>query len=250
MIDKLSFDLINFDLAHSVFPTNACSFIVHMTGVDIPTDTIPVFDSIYGNQVGATNDFEAVAFYSDFSRLVQGYILNPEMKNHIMGYFQVRFNTDPTIDLMCSEAFQPRSDSTKSKILKSSPTKSKKRAKKYNTPVVCTRCDSCDKQSSRMKLIKRITTCSDRDLIRYEKFWRNLKLENSLITTLPPVEELDPNLYADLMVVIHKRDQEENEFVDDVLPAIVDRIKTVWYETPQEPHNVVYVPGTDSDNSL
>ena len=39
-MDKLSFDLINFDLAHRVFPENACSFIVHMTGVAIPTDTI------------------------------------------------------------------------------------------------------------------------------------------------------------------------------------------------------------------
>ena len=128
-MDKLSFDLINFDLAHRVFPQNACSFIVHMSGVAVPTDTIPAFDTLYGSRVGQTNDFEAVAFYSDFTRLVNGYVLTPAMQQHIMGYFQISFNTDSAIDLMCAEAFQPKK--TKGTKLTS---KDSKRAKNYNKP--------------------------------------------------------------------------------------------------------------------
>ena len=244
-MDKLSFDLINFDLAHRVFPENSCSFIVHMSGVAVPTDTIPAFDTLYGDRVGQTNDFEAVAFYSDFTRLVNGYVLTPVMRQHIMGYFQISFNTDPAIDLMCAEAFQPKK--TKGTKLTS---KDSKRAKNYNKPILTTHCKNCDTQDIRLKLLKKLTTCNEIDLMKFNKFTSNLKVENSLMFTLPPPAEMDLDLYNDLMTVMQKREQDEFEFINVVLPNHLDRIKTAWYESTHVTMEVFNVPNTESDTSL
>ena len=69
-MDALCFDLINLDMKHSAFPKNACRFIVKMASIQISLDCIPVFDAVYEQRVGELNGFEAVAFYSDFTRLM------------------------------------------------------------------------------------------------------------------------------------------------------------------------------------
>ena len=247
-MDKLSFDLINFDLAHQVFPENSCSFIVHMSGVTVPTDTIPSFDTLYGNRVGTTNDFEAVCFYNDFTRLVNSYVLTPSMQQHIMGYFQIAFIPDPSIDLMCAEAFQQQLKKTNA--MKDSPVKGKKRAKRYNTPLLSVRCDSCDKQTMRLKLIKKLTTCNETDLIKFDKFWGGLKSENALISTLPPADQIDTQMYSDLLTAIQKREQDDFDFINNVLPSHVDRIKTQWYQSPHVLPTIFNVPNTESDTSV
>ena len=255
MLNNLSYDLIDFDLAHRVFPTNACSFIVHMCGVVVPPDTTPVFDTLYGNRVGTTNDFEAVAFYGDFTRLVNAHSLTSTVKNHIMGYFQVEFKTDPVIDLMCGEAFKTaknKATNSTSKDTKrtNSTTKDTKRAKKYNSPVITTRCDNCDTQQVRLKLIKKVTTCCDKDLVKFKQFASDLKLENNLMQSLPPTDEVDLHLFNEMSTVIQNREQDVFEYIHVVLPTHVDRIKTAWYETPRVFKEILYVPDTQSDTSL
>jgi hypothetical protein len=167
------------------------------------------------------------------------------MQQHIMGYFQISFNTDPSIDLMCAEAFQPKK--TKATKLTS---KESKRAKNYNSPILTSHCKNCDNQDIRLKLIKKLTTCNEIDLMKFNKFASNLKTENSLMYTLPPPAEMDLDLYNDLMTDMQKREQDEFEFINVVLPNHVDRIKTVWYETPQFINDVLHVPDTESDTSL
>ena len=91
---------------------------------------------------------------SDFTRFMNNRLMTPSMQQQLMGYFQISFVTDPSIDLICAEAFQPTRGGKNSKTPHSSPTKPKKRAKNYNTPVVCTSCDNCDEKEMRFKPLK------------------------------------------------------------------------------------------------
>ena len=105
-----------------------------------PTDTIPAFDVLYCDRLGHVNDFEAVTFYSDFTWLTNSRLMTPFMQQQLIGYFQSSFVTDidPSIDLMCAEAFQLTHGVKKSNITPSFPAKPKKCAKNYSTPPVCT----------------------------------------------------------------------------------------------------------------
>ena len=81
-----------------------------MASVDIPKDTIPSFDALYEDRIGTPNDFEAVEFYADFTRLMTNRIMTPSMQQQVMGYFQISFITDPALDLMCAEAYSQESN--------------------------------------------------------------------------------------------------------------------------------------------
>ena len=149
---------------------------------------------------------------------------------------------------MCAEAFQQQPKKTKT--VKASPVKEKKRAKRYNTPILSVRCDNCDKQAIRLKLIKKLTTCNETDLIKFDKFWGGLRSENVLMSTLPPADQIDTQLYSDLLTVIQKREQDDFDFINNVLPTHVDRIKTAWYESPYVTTSIFNVPNTESDASM
>ena len=72
------FNLDDFDIKHRIFP-NACRVVVQMSSIATPTDQVPVFDA-YGDRVGVLNDFEAVAFYSNFNSLFLSYSQNEIIK--------------------------------------------------------------------------------------------------------------------------------------------------------------------------
>ena len=119
-MDFLSFDLIDFDVKHRVFPQNACAFIVNMASILTPKDTIPIFDALYEDDLGTPNDFEAVAFYRDFTRVMNSHLMTPSMQQQVLGYFQITFVTDLAIDLLCAEVFFKDSSKQKIKDLKTS----------------------------------------------------------------------------------------------------------------------------------
>ena len=183
-MDKLTFDLLEFDGKYKVFPINACAFMINMCGIEIPRDTVPTFNNLFGNRLGSISDFEAVSFYSDFTRLVTTHVMTPSLQNQLMGYFQISFTTDPAIDVMCAEAFQTSSIGTKTKTPYNTRKKSTKRSKQYNKPIMSLRCNDCDDNAIRFKLMKKMTTCSNEDLHKFNNFWYSLKSENALMATL------------------------------------------------------------------
>ena len=69
-MDNLTFDLLDFDGNHRVFPINACPFMVNLCGIPIPIDTVPTFNNLFSSCLDSMSDFEAVEFYSDFTRLI------------------------------------------------------------------------------------------------------------------------------------------------------------------------------------
>ena len=114
--------------------------------------------------MGAPSDFESVSFNSDFTQIVNGRLLTTDLQEAILKFFEISFIPDPTIHLLCSEAFhsnsisnQPPSQSVKRHLhTKASPQPKAKRAKNYSHPLVTTRCVNCKEQELRMKLIKRL----------------------------------------------------------------------------------------------
>ena len=108
--------MLEFDGKHRVFPINACPFMVNLCSIPIPIDTVPCFNDLFSSCLGPMSDFEAVEFYSDFTRLVNDRIMTSALQNQLMGYFQIAFITDPVIDLMCAEALSVQAPSTSQKV--------------------------------------------------------------------------------------------------------------------------------------
>ena len=153
-----------------------------------------MFDDLFGDRVGELNDFEAVDFYSDFTRMMSNRIMIPSMQEQLLGYFQITSVPDPAIDLVCAEASKQTSTDTNT----SSPTKPKKRTKHYNKPIISVACVNCDETDLRFMLIKKLTTCKADDVYKFHQFWVNLKAENVLISALPPIAERDVQLQQEM----------------------------------------------------
>ena len=113
----------------------------------------------------------------------------------------------------------------------------KKKAKRYNTPILNTHCESCDEKEMRFKLIKTLMTCKV-TLHQFHNFQDGLKAQNALIATLPPVCERDDQLNQELVNVLQQRMDTETHSMKDVLPKCGDAIKTTWYERAQTPPEI------------
>ena len=118
-MDLLCFDLMDFDMKHPVFPFNAAAFIVEMTAISSPPDHVPVLKNHYAQRIGETNSFQAVTFYSDFTRVMNQREITSDIKQSVVNFFEISFVPDPTIDLLCAEAFQRPSPSITSQPLPS-----------------------------------------------------------------------------------------------------------------------------------
>ena len=152
---------------------------------------------------------------------------------------------------MCAEAFQTTSKKTKSpRKVSASPAAPKKRAKNYNSPLLHSHCENCDEKEMRFKLIKKITNCKVNDLMKFDNFASGLKVENAMMLTLPPVNEIDSKLHQELLTVMEKRIQSDHDYLHEVLPRCVDNIELMWYKTMHEPRPVFSVAETPSDISL
>ena len=59
---------------------------------------------------------------------------------------------------------------------------------------------------------------------------------------LPPVNEMDAEMYEELLDVIEKKVQADAGFIHEVLPQYVDNIKVAWYENNSTDKDVFIVP--------
>ena len=91
----------------------------------------------YEQRVGEPKDFEAVAFHSDFIRLLNIWLLTPSIQQYVLDFFQISLKLDLVIDWLCVEAFIPITTAKKAKSPRktpSPPAAPRKRAKNYNSP--------------------------------------------------------------------------------------------------------------------
>ena len=63
------------------------------------------------------------------------------------------------------------------------------------------------------------------DLLKVDSCLRGVRLENTLISSLPPVNEIDIRLHEKLISVMEQRVQNENQYLDVELPNAIDTIK-------------------------
>ena len=263
-LDLLCFDLFDFDMKHPVFPGNALMFMIQMTCINIPQDHIPVFSDLYNSKVGTPSDFKSVDFYSDFSRLMGSRIWTTDLQEALIKFFEVSFIPDPTIDLLCAEAFRPSPtiqvtpaskknkarktpDSKPSPPARASASRKNKREKNYNSPLIRTRCDNCAEKDLRMKLMKKISTCNVGDLMKFDTFWGGVKIEKRQLATLPPVNEINQTMHQELITLMDNRYVEEIYYLNELLPDKLNHIKLDWYENRHAVQTVINVPDTESD---
>ena len=135
----------------------------------------------------------------------------------------------------------------------SSPKKSSqpcKRSKKYNALIIRTSCSSYEEYTLRLKLTKKIMNAKMHDLLKMDSCFPGIRLENTLMATLPPINEIDMKLHEKLISVMEQRIQDESKSLNVTLPGMIDTIKLDWYQNmhnQQNPDLTVYVPETDYD---
>ena len=89
------------------------------------------------------------------------------------------------------------------------------------------------------------------ELLKIDSCLRGVRLENTLISSLPPVNEIDIRLHEKLISVMEQRVQNKNQYLDVELPNAIDTIKLAWYENMhhlKNPDLSVYVPETDPED--
>ena len=70
-----------------------------------------------------------------------------------------------------------------------------------------------------------MTTCKVTYLVKADNFWDGVKMENSLMASLPPIHEINTQMYEELLTALEHRRQAEADFIFEVLPSYVDKIK-------------------------
>ena len=88
------------------------------------------------------------------------------------------------------------------------------------------------------------------DLLKVDSCIRGVRVENTLMASLPPINEIDHKLHENLINVMEKRVQAESQYLEVTLPRAIDNIKLDWYQhmhQQQNPDLTVYVPETDYD---
>ena len=92
--------------------------------------------------------------------------------------------------------------------------------------------------------------CNKNDLLKFAKFSNDLKTENALLATLPPLNEIDDQLHTQLIIALENRTDMNDGFISEVLPNCVDLIKIAWYESLRVPQQAFNVPESPSDTSV
>ena len=259
--DLMCFDLMDFDMKHPVFPQNAAAFIVQASSISTPQDCAPSFSDMYRAKVGELSDFDKIAFYSDFSRLMNARFIDTDIQGVILNFFEITFIPDPAIDLLCAEAFKPSPPAKRAKTGQSPNTKlppkyvgkqqpKAKRGKNYNHPIVRARCENCAEKDIRFKLMKKMSTCKTSDLMKFDEFARGIKMENNLLATMPPINEVDLDLHEDMLLLMETRNNAEYHYLHEALPNLLNKIKLHWYENREEIETVINVPETESDVNI
>ena len=116
--------------------------------------------------------------------------------------------------------------------------------------MICTHCENCDDKAMRLKLIKKITNCKTHDLMKLDSFAAGLKVENALMLTLPPINEIDAKLHQDLITLMENKVEADHDYLHESLPTCLNNIKLMWYETMHAPRAIFSVGETPSDLSI
>ena len=89
------------------------------------------------------------------------------------------------------------------------------------------------------------------DLMKFDSFVRALKVENALLATLPPPNEIIAALQEQLICLMESHIYEQNKCLDTDLPNVIDSIKLDWYQNlkPQAPTQDRFnIPETDYED--
>ena len=70
--------------------------------------------------------------------------------------------------------------------------------------------------------------CKEQDLMKFDDFSSALKVENALLSTLPPLNETDGKLPQELMGATENKSAGEVHYLKEFLPHCVDNIKSMW----------------------
>ena len=199
------------------FPKNSCSFIVNMSSILIPQDTSPTFAALYEDCLGEPNDFEAVAFYGDFTRLVNTRLMTPTMQQQVVDYFWISLHQiQPLILCVLKHSL---------KIQTSKKLQQKEELKITTNLLYEHVVKTAMTKRWHSNSLKKMTTCKVTYLVKADNFWDGVKMENSLMASLPPIHEINTQMYEELLTALEHRRQAEADFVFEVLPSYVDKIK-------------------------
>ena len=94
-----------------------------------------------------------------------------------------------------------------------------------------------------MKLLKKIQNAKMHDLLKIDSCFRGICQENTLMASLPPVNEIDHNLHEALIETMEECIQNKNQYLEVELPGAIDTIKLTWYQNmhhQQNPDLTVY----------
>ena len=271
----LSHELNKFDAEFTFWPVQIADFVVRMAEIPLPSQQLQLIGSIKANRVVELSNEETVLFYQRLSSLFNKFEpLTDKYKNTILEYFDITFIPDATqqdVDILCFEAFgdldasfddhntvinftqhHPDLQAAEIKSSRLSPKKrSQRRSKNYNQPIIRTSCSSCEEYTLRLeKLLKKIHNAKMHDLLKIDSCIRGICFENTLMASLPPVNEIDNKLHEKLIDTMEQRIQSENQYLDVVLPGAIDAIKLDWYQHmhhQQNPDLSIYIPETDYD---
>ena len=97
----------------------------------------------------------------------------------------------------------------------------------------------------RLKLLKKVGTMKMHDLLKVDSCIRGIRLDNTLMASLPSINEIDHKMHEKLIETMEKRIQAENQYLDVELPGAIDAIKLDWYQHMhnfKNPDLTVYVP--------
>ena len=273
---ELSYELNKFDIEFIFWPVQIADFVTRMGEITPPLHKLPIIGLNKANRVVQLSDEETVLIYQRINSVFKKFEpLNDKLKNSILEYFDIVFIPDATqqdVDVLCLEAFgnldtafedynpvvqftqdhpdlqSPVVNTTQSTTKKRS--QRSRRANNYNTPIIRTSCSNCEENTLRLKLLKKIQNAKMHDLLKVESCIRGIRVENTLMASLPPINEIDHKLHENLINVMEKRVQAESQYLDVTLPRAIDNIKLDWYQhmhQQQNPDLTVYVPETDYD---
>ena len=267
--------LRDFETQFTFWPVQIADFVVRLGEIPLPLHQLPVVGLVKANRVVELSDEETLLIYNDIDTLFKKFTpLTARYKEVIIDFFDITFIPDATqqdVNVLCYEVFgnlenafgdldssfedhntvinftqdHPDLQAAEIKSSHSSPKKrSQRRSKNYNQPIIRTSCSSCEEYTLRLKLLKKIHNAK---MI----FSRSTRVENTLMASLPPINEIDHKLHEKLIETMEKRVQAENQYLDVELPGAIDAIKLDWYHHMhnfKNPDLTVYVPETDYED--
>ena len=221
--------LRDFETQFTFWPVQIADFVVRLGEIPLPLHQLPVVGLVKANRVVELSDEETLLIYNDIETFFKKFTpLTARYKEVIIDFFDITFIPDATqqdVDVLCYEAFG-NLDNVFGDVDSSF---------EDHNPVLNFTQDHPDLQATEV-------TSSHSS--------RGIRIENTLMASLPPINEIDHKLHENLIDTMEKRIQVENQYLEVTLPGAIDNIKLDWYQHmhhQKNPDLTVYVPETDCD---